>query len=185
LGDLYLGQGGLEHAEKLYERVLRSKEKTLGPNHISTLEAVIKLGYLYASQDRLGNAEATYQRALRGYEAAFGQQYTTTLEIVHNLGYIYQIQGRLSDAETMYIRALRGYEKLFGEIRLAMYPPAVSTLECLANLLYELNRIEESRHYMLWAESGHDAIFGQLYQRCEDVFTTAGRSPKGALLQET
>jgi hypothetical protein len=72
------------------------------------------------------------------------------------------------------MRALGGYEKLFGKTRLAIYPPAVSTLECLANLLYELNRIEESKHYILCAESGHDVIFGQLHRRYEKIFTTSG-----------
>jgi Tetratricopeptide repeat len=47
LGDLYLDQGQLGEAEKMYMRALQGKEKAWGPDHTSTLDTVNNLGRLY------------------------------------------------------------------------------------------------------------------------------------------
>ena len=127
LGNLYADQGRLSDAEAMYERALRGREKALGPEHTSTLDAVNNLGNLYAGQGRLSDAEAMYGRALRGYEKALGPEHTSTLSTVSNLGNLYKDQGRLSDAEAMYERSLRGKEKALG-------PEHISTLDTVNNI---------------------------------------------------
>ncbi|QPC63176.1 hypothetical protein HYE67_005407 [Fusarium culmorum] len=72
LGSLYDDQGRLDKAETMYDRALQGKEKTLGPEHTSTLDTVNNLGILYKSQGRLDKAEEMYDRALQGYEKALG-----------------------------------------------------------------------------------------------------------------
>jgi hypothetical protein len=50
----------------MYERVLRSKEKSFGPEHASTLYTVNKLGNIYVARGRLSDGAAMYERVLRG-----------------------------------------------------------------------------------------------------------------------
>jgi hypothetical protein len=46
---------------------MNGREKTLGPDHKSTLTTVRNLGSLYKKQSKLKEAEDMYQRALKGY----------------------------------------------------------------------------------------------------------------------
>jgi tetratricopeptide (TPR) repeat protein len=50
LGLLYVDQGKLDEAEKMYMRALKGYEKALGAEHISTLRTVNNLGVLYRDQ---------------------------------------------------------------------------------------------------------------------------------------
>jgi tetratricopeptide (TPR) repeat protein len=111
LGDLYMGQGKLTEAEKMYLRALQGKEEALGPKHTSTLDTVNNLGILYRDQGKLPEAEEMYKRALQGCEEALGPKHISTLVTVHNLGSLYTDQGKLTEAEKMYLRALQGYEE--------------------------------------------------------------------------
>ncbi|KAK0611657.1 hypothetical protein B0T14DRAFT_488834 [Immersiella caudata] len=127
LGDLFKDQGLLDKAEAMYDRALQAREKTLGPDHTSTLQAVHNLGKLYLDKGRLDEAEAVYNRALKGREKALGPDHTSTLGTVNNLGLVYRDQGRLNEAEAMYDRALQGIEKALG-------PDHPSTLAVVNNL---------------------------------------------------
>jgi hypothetical protein len=51
----------------MYKRALNGREKTLGPDHTSTLLTVGNLGSLYEDQGKVKEAEEMYQRARRGY----------------------------------------------------------------------------------------------------------------------
>ena len=68
LDNLYVDQGKLDEAEKMYERALQRKAKVWGPEHASILDTVNNLGLLYADLRRLEEAEKTYQQGLYGYK---------------------------------------------------------------------------------------------------------------------
>jgi tetratricopeptide (TPR) repeat protein len=111
LGNLYLDQGKLAEAEKMYKRALQGYEEALGANHTSTLNTVNNLGLLYRNQGKLAEAEKMHERALQGKEEALGASHTSTLDTVNNLGLLYADQGKLAEAEKIYERALQGYEE--------------------------------------------------------------------------
>ena len=104
-GWFYAKFGRLEDAERMYDRALVGYEKALGADHLTTLNAVNRIGNLYIDQGRLADAERMDDRALAGKEEALGQNHTSTLGTVNNLGLLYVDQGRLADAERMYERA--------------------------------------------------------------------------------
>ncbi|KAL4955596.1 P-loop containing nucleoside triphosphate hydrolase protein [Aspergillus filifer] len=109
VANLLHGQIQLVAAGKMYQQALAGQEKTLGPDHISTLGTVHNLGNLYFNQGKLQEAEEMYQQALAGYKKALGPDHTSTLSTVNNLGVLYFDQGRLQEAEEMYQQALAGY----------------------------------------------------------------------------
>ncbi|KAJ1637711.1 Tetratricopeptide repeat-domain-containing protein, partial [Pavlovales sp. CCMP2436] len=63
-GRLLQAQGRLDEAEPLFRRALEGPEKTLGPNHPSTLTCVSNLAKLLLAQGKLGEAEPLFRRAL-------------------------------------------------------------------------------------------------------------------------
>jgi tetratricopeptide (TPR) repeat protein len=137
-GLFYYDQGRFEDAERMYNRALSGYEKTLGPDHNSTLDIINNLGLLYSDQGRLDDAEKAYNRALAGLEKALGSDHLSTLNTVNNLGILYKNQGRLDDAERMYSRALARMENALG-------PDHKSTLEIVGNLgnLYKMQGLLE------------------------------------------
>ncbi len=113
----------MEESEALYLRALSAKEKTLGPDHTSTLGTVNNLGNVYLGQGKIEEAEALYLRALSGQEKGLGPEHTSTLDTVHNLGNLYSNQGKMGEAEAIVMRkeaakhfelVVQGYTSLLG-----------------------------------------------------------------------
>ncbi|KAJ5991482.1 hypothetical protein N7522_011689 [Penicillium canescens] len=171
LGLLYADQGRLQEAQALYERALKDKEKTWGPEHTSTLDTVNNLGGIYADQDRPQKAEAMYRRALEGKVKAWGPEHTSTLDTVHNLGNLYRNQGRLQKAEAMYKQALEGYEKA------SWGREHTSTLDTVNNLglLYaDQGRLREAETMYKRALKGYEKAWGPEHTSTLDAVNNLG-----------
>jgi tetratricopeptide (TPR) repeat protein len=89
---LYEKLGKLDEAKKMYQRTLQGYEVALGPDHISTLQAVNNLGGIYSKLGKLDEGEKMYQRALQGFKAVLGPDHTSTRKIVANLNIIHKVQ---------------------------------------------------------------------------------------------
>jgi tetratricopeptide (TPR) repeat protein len=149
IGSLNEAVGRIAQATKLYQRVLETNERARGPEDMSTIIIVNKLGNLYLDQEQISKAENMYRRALEGMEKCRGPKAISTLMIVNNLGILYEKQGRLSEAEIMYQRALDGKEKILG-------PGHKLTLTTVENL------------GMLYTKQGQIAEAETMYQRALD-----------------
>jgi tetratricopeptide (TPR) repeat protein len=142
--------------EAMYERELEDRNKSLGPDHKSTLDVTNRLGNLYKKQGRLQEAEEMYVRALRGYEEALGSKHTSTLDTVNNLGILYADQGKLKEAEEMYVRALRGYEEAWG----AEHTSTLSTVNNLGILYADQGKLKEAEEMYVRALRGKEEALG-------------------------
>ena len=103
--------GKLNEAQAMFVRALRGREKTLGPDHTTTLMTVNNLGIVFVKQGKLNEAQAMFDRALRGYEKALGPDHPDTLDTVNNLAVLWSVQDKLDEAKAMYERAVAGREK--------------------------------------------------------------------------
>jgi tetratricopeptide (TPR) repeat protein len=156
LGYLFTTLGKLDEAEQMYQRALQGYEKTLGPDHTSTLQTVSNLGILYKYQGKLDDAETTFQRALQGREKTLGPSHTSTLATVNSLGDLYRLQGKLGEAEKMFRRAIQGREKALG-------PDHKSTLHPVNNLgmLYmSQGKLDEAEKMYQRALQGYENLLG-------------------------
>jgi len=156
LGMLYVDQGKLAEAEKMYRRALQGYEKALGPKYTSTLDTVNNLGNLYKNQDKLAEAEKMYMRALQGKEETLGPKHISTLETVNNLGLLYKKQGKLAEAEKMYMRALQGNEDALGP----KHKSTLSTVNNLGNLYKNQNKLAEAEEMYMRAFQGYEEALG-------------------------
>jgi tetratricopeptide (TPR) repeat protein len=113
---LYADMGNLTEAEQMIQRALRTCEKELGLDHISTLCTVHNFGNLYVKLGRLDEAEEMYQRTLQGFEKALGLEavkiYPPALDTIKNLCSLYKRLGDINRAEDAYSRALSGVDNV-------------------------------------------------------------------------
>ena len=142
-----------QEAEGLYIRALNGKEKALGAEHTSTLDAVNNLGTLYTDQGKLSQAQEMYMRALEGKEKALGAEHTSTLDTVNILGILYADQGKLSQAQEMYMRALEGKEKALG----AEHTSTLDTVNILGILYADQGKLSQAEEMYVRALEGYKA----------------------------
>ncbi len=117
--------------EAFSKRILESREKALGAEHLDTLMSVNNLGNLLSDKGDYDGAEALYRRALEGKEKALGAEHPDTLSSVNNLGSLLGDKGDYDGAEALCRRALEGYEKALG----AEHPDTLTSVNNLGNLL--------------------------------------------------
>jgi len=156
LGLLYADQSKLLEAEQMFQKVLQGEEKTLGLEHILTLDTILSLGLLYADQSKFLEAEQMYAKALQGYEKVLSPENLSTLSTINNLGSLYIKQGKFAEAEQMYKRALQSKEKTLGLEH-------ISTLDSVNNLgtLYnEQGKLVEAEQMYQRALQGYDKAIG-------------------------
>ena len=76
LGLLYVDQGKLDEAEKMYQRALQGYEKAVGLENVAryqpALMTIWNLGDLFAAQGHMDKAKELYTRACTGYRALLG-----------------------------------------------------------------------------------------------------------------
>ncbi|RDL36050.1 uncharacterized protein BP5553_06662 [Venustampulla echinocandica] len=170
LGDLFADQGKLAKAEQMYRRALQGKEKSLSPEHLSTLDTLNNLGLVYVDQGRLAEAEQMYQRALQGKEMSLGPEYPSTFNTLNNLGLLYINQGRLAEAEQMYQRVLQGKEMVFGSKN-------PSTLEIVNNfgvLYIRQGKLAEAEQMYQQALQGKEKVLGPKHPSTLDTVNNLG-----------
>ncbi|KAJ5899569.1 hypothetical protein N7495_004313 [Penicillium taxi] len=157
-------------AEQMNIRALAGYEKTLGPDHLATLDSINNLGLLYHDQGKLDEAEKMHMRALAGYEKALGPDHLTTLDSINNLGNLYRDQGKLDEAEQMHMRALAGKEKTLG-------PDHTSTLDSinnLGNLYHDQGKLDEAEQMHMRALAGKDKTLGPDHTSTLDTVNNLG-----------
>ncbi|KAH8794724.1 hypothetical protein BGZ57DRAFT_1012390 [Hyaloscypha finlandica] len=170
LGTLYKDQGKLAEAEAMYDRALQGYEEALGPDHISTLNAVNNLGVLYTNQGKLAKAEEMYIRALQGKEEALGPDHISTLNAVNNLGILYTNQGKLAKAEEMYIRALQGCEEALGPDHIL----TLDTVNNLGNLYTNQGKLAKAEEMYIRALQGKEEALGPDHMSTLDTVNNLG-----------
>ena len=91
-----LPQAGLEQTERLEQRALAIKEKTLGPDHPSLAYTLISLAYASNAQGKHAEAEGFLKRALAIREKALGASHADTAAVLDNLA---RVSGNSGNAE--------------------------------------------------------------------------------------
>jgi tetratricopeptide (TPR) repeat protein len=98
-------QENFSEAESLYRKVLKSREKVLGSEHLDTLESIEKLASLCRKKGEIFEAETMYRKILAVRENSLGLEHADTLEILNILGEMIFEKGDLIEAEVLYRRA--------------------------------------------------------------------------------
>ena len=105
LGCLRNFQGDCLEAESLLKVVVTGYEKSYGPTHVFTTDAMDDLAWLYIDMERFGNAEVLFSRAVEILEQIPDMTYGLKRNLAA-LAFVIEQQGRVGEAETLYRRVL-------------------------------------------------------------------------------
>jgi tetratricopeptide (TPR) repeat protein/predicted acylesterase/phospholipase RssA len=159
-------QGLNREAAEIFRRVLRGRERVLGPEHQDTLFTLDYLASFYDQQGNLSEAEGYYKRVLDGCERTLGKNHPNTLTVVHDLAGVYEYRGKIREAEKLYQRALEGREAQLGPED----PEVLTTLDALGGLYDHEGRIGEAEELRQRAFTGREKVLGPDHP---DTITTA------------
>jgi CHAT domain-containing protein len=108
------GQGQYSAAIPLAERMLATREKVLGPEHVMVATGLNNLAELYREQSLYAQAEPLHRRALAIREKALGPEHPDVAWTLNNLALLHEAQGDFARAEPLHQRALAIREKARG-----------------------------------------------------------------------
>jgi tetratricopeptide (TPR) repeat protein len=106
--------GKSNEAISVVEESLELSEKTLGPDHPATAQALSNLAALYYSMGDYAKAEPLFQRALEIREKALGPDHPDTAITLNSLAVLRSSLGDYAKAEPLFQRALAIDEKALG-----------------------------------------------------------------------
>ncbi|MCJ1347918.1 hypothetical protein MMC31_006148 [Peltigera leucophlebia] len=75
----------MAEAEAMYLRALAGCEKTLGPNHKSTLETRYNLADLFEGKSMLQDAARHFELVVQGFTKLFGPEHPKTVDASNRL----------------------------------------------------------------------------------------------------
>jgi tetratricopeptide (TPR) repeat protein len=128
-----LDQEQHQEAEARSKEGLAECEKTLGEDHLDTLQMADCLAMVFQSQGRQAEALTTRTRVLNWCKAKYGPDHIDTIRQTYNYALIYDQQGQYDQAITLYLTALESSKKLLGPTN----PLALRILSSLATI-YDL-----------------------------------------------
>jgi len=142
LGRLLLRQRRLSEAQRIFDRVLKLRQRMSGQGSLEFAETLIYLAETLADRSEPGApALGLLNRALEIREQKLGPDHSSVAETLVLLAEELERQDRNEEAESALKRAL--------EIQLRQFGPnernVILILERLASLLQTLNRLEEAR----------------------------------------
>jgi CHAT domain-containing protein/Tfp pilus assembly protein PilF len=107
LGDIYLGQDDLDHAEPLTEEALERLEKKYGPDHPNVVLPLRNLGSIARERKQYARALELFERAEKINEKTLGPQHPEAAGLLLNIGNVYKDELQYEKAEEYFKRALK------------------------------------------------------------------------------
>ena len=133
------GNHGL--ARTLHEQVLTARERLLGVEHPSTLEAAGNLAATIMTQGDLERARQLQTHVLTETRRVLGDEAPATLTAMHNLAWTITKQGHLREAQEIQHRVMESRKRLQGE----EHPDTLKAMSALARTLYGLGDLTSAR----------------------------------------
>jgi len=113
LAEVYRGLGEYSKAAPLFERVVKTREATLGDSRELAM-ALEQQAQLHMLMGQLAQSEKAFQRAVKIYEAKLGKDHPETVTCLQAMGPLYRRMEKYDQAEACYARALKILEAKYG-----------------------------------------------------------------------
>jgi CHAT domain-containing protein/Flp pilus assembly protein TadD len=95
-----------ERAQEYFQRALRIRTTTLGPEHPDTIETINLMGFLYHVTGDFSRAEASFKKALALRTKVLGPDHPDTADSQVYLAGLYMNEGRYGEAEVLLRQSL-------------------------------------------------------------------------------
>jgi tetratricopeptide (TPR) repeat protein len=150
-----------EEAAELLERAVKERERTLGQDHLSTLDVLRRLAYMYSKlgRDRHTKSEELYKRVLAGCEKLYRPDQTNSRlmsNTLFGLGQYYIGQESFKKGEESYKRALEVCDQQPGADKRTV----LRILCAMAAFYYQQSRFVEAEGMLQRALARSMEMFG-------------------------
>lgn len=181
LGYLYRLRGKYALAAPLYERAMKIREKTLGPENPEFASSVNSLAILYRHQGLYDKAEPLYIRALRVRQKIFGEIHADIAQSFNSLGCLNQDMGRFKEAEDYLLRAISMRETLCGP----NHPDVAMSLANLGGLYMDQSRYDEAHPHYARTLNIYESVYGPVHPSVAQTFNSmAGLAQEAGKYEE-
>ena len=99
MANCYYAAGRYAEAIRMFEEILKGRERVLGPSHPDTLRSRGSLGNSYRAAGRFQDAIRLHQQALDARELTLGADHASTLASRKHLAAAYRREIHCTDAE--------------------------------------------------------------------------------------
>ena len=156
LAKLYLSQGRLVEAEKIYTRILDLRLRIQGEEHPDTLMSMSGLAHVYRQQARYTDAEKLFSRTLEVRRRAQGDDDPETLYSARDVATCFYAQRRFAEDEALLRPTLEKMRRVLGND----HPNTLMTEHDLANAYEAQGRHAEAEELFREALDGQRRILG-------------------------
>ena len=127
-------------AEPLFLRAVDLLERSVGPDHSSTGDALANLGQQYAMQGKYGQAETALRRALNIHQKAFGPDNISVATVSWRLAGVLMEERKYAEAKTLFVASLSFQERVLR----GRSPEFATALEQYAVLLRKMENSSQA-----------------------------------------
>jgi tetratricopeptide (TPR) repeat protein len=156
MGDVLSSHSSYEQSEPQYKRMIAIDIKSLGPNHPSVADDLIRLAKLYITQKRYEDAQIMLNRALSIYESNYGSDNLIVIRTRALLASVYSEMGKPDQAASLYQQSLNQAKTTLGPNNLE----TAQLLNDIAFLYYREGKLEDAGTFYKWALASTEATVG-------------------------
>lgn len=136
--------GKWDKAEFMFRNAVKGFERTLGRNHLNTLNSLSRLGSVVYAQDKYNEAERIDREVLEKRRRIFGAEHLDTFISLNNISSVLWSQGKCDEAEKIDREVLKKREKVLG----ADHPDTLVSLSNIGSVLwYQEKYVEAEKMY--------------------------------------
>jgi len=140
IAGVLIAKGQYSDAESIFRKVVKERERALGPEHPDTLSARQMLGVALDQEGKYAESEAEHRAVLKLREKELGPEHPDTLITRISLTYDLSFQGKYAEAESECRALLKLQEKVLGP----EHPDTLGTRGSLATTLAEEGKYAEA-----------------------------------------
>ena len=115
LSDTYRDLGFLDEAEIQCRRAREILDRELGPDHLDTLGAGLRLSWIYERQGRTPEAERVARDVFEASRRALGEDHELTTSALNRLAITYDYQGRYDEAFEAFQAVYESFRRSLGD----------------------------------------------------------------------
>ena len=157
-GRLLLEQGYFKEAETFGNKVLDTRNRLLGVEHLDTIKAMEHLGKTYYNLGKYSEAEKLQMQVLDTSKTIFGVEHPDIVRSMANLAATYSFMKRYTEAEKLDISVMDACKRILG----VEHPDTIRSMANLASTYRGLGKYREAEKLeipVLGNVTGYPGVF--------------------------
>ncbi|KAF4630008.1 hypothetical protein G7Y89_g8133 [Cudoniella acicularis] len=156
IGSFLVRCGRYKQGEVLRKRLVDSREKTLGSEHASTLQAMSHLANAYVSQEKFDLAEELHRKTLKARQTLLGPDHPKTIRTIADIAWVLYQKGNYAAAEEIARTAVESQDRAEGPENQTSF----NGFDTLATILRAQGKLAEAEKVQRRSLVGREKLLG-------------------------